>query len=390
MVIGDILERHDFRDVSLSGSTAKKTAVTVLSVALLVYALGTGTSLYINRMADPVNQDAEYPGNAFQDFYARMHFSNREALLEQGSVKDIKGSRLEKRLTMAQVGLIDAAKTGEHVFTALQHNDSGMPELRGSVSVACSELSPRVRDACKRDTKYPATFSVLYKGWLNLGKQLGSIDELYRNDTARQKFTNYTVRAEFYDSYLIPGGFQMKPVEAAYYSSDSGLNVIGSGHHKLYVDGEEVEYEKKATWIHSDVKLSAGYHVVRRGNFSLRLPVHGGLPDYTMDDKFRLSAYGDQEFYFNKVVLQGKNWSKEAVLEGKNISIKVPAPPETATFVRDGFNVTVATKDVEDSRPQHGEAFGMTEKEYRHFRKITDWFAPLLKLSGNYGFSPRA
>ncbi|MFB6204209.1 MAG: hypothetical protein ABEJ75_01045 [Candidatus Nanohaloarchaea archaeon] len=384
MPAGSLPHLNDFRKRLLSRSSAEKIGAGLLFLVLLFYLSGAGLSLYINRMADPVNQDAEYPEAAFETFYEQNDLEKRIS-----SPGEITGSRLEKRLKVAGRGLLDATLTGGYVSSALQANES-LPDFQGSVSVVCSGLSSRVKGACKRDTKYPATFSVLYKGWLNLGKHLGAIDELYRNDTARQRFTNYTLRAEFYDSYLIPGGFQMKPVEAVYYSSDSGLNVIGSGHHPLYVDGEEVAYEKKATWIHAELNLSTGYHVIRRGNFSLRLPVHGGLPDYEMGDEFRLSAYGDQEFYFDRVVLQGKNWSRETDLEGENVSVEVPKKPATATFVRDGFNVTVATRDVEDSRPQHGEAFGMTEKEYRRFREITDWFAPLPGLSGNYGFSPGA
>lgn len=358
---------------------------------ILFYGLSYGFIIYADYLADPINQEADYPENAFQSLYDDYEGKGTNLKV---SLKDVSGSNIEKRLRVSSIGLMDSAMVGREVIAALQQSNRTSAEYTGRKIVLKCDSDQDYEDSltsCKRDIPYPATFSTLYKGWLDLALAMegGNIADIYRNETARKSLTNYIKRAKFYDSYLIPQ-FEMKPLEAVYYTSNSGLYIIGQGDEPVYIDGEKVVYDytntsKKADWRYIDVRLQPGYHKIRKDDFGVQMPVYGSKPKFAArsNRSFVIVGSENKSAFFKRVVIEGENWSEEFEWTGDQIQTELPGKPNYVSFVRGNFSVTEAVNKgsvEEHKRTLNGEAFGMNEEEYGRFIWISKRFGFLIEI----------
>lgn len=362
----------------------------VVVFVMLFYGLSYGFIIYADYLADPINQEADYPEDAFQSLYDGYEVKGTNLKV---NLKDVSGSNLEKRLRVSSIGLMDSAMVGGEVIAALQQSNGTSAEYTGRKTVLKCDSDQDYQDSltsCKRDTPYPATFSTLYKGWLDLALAMegGNIADIYRNKTARKSLTNYIKRAKFYDSYLM-SQFEMKPLEAVYYTSNSGLYIIGQGDEPVYIDGKKVVYDyintsKKANWRYIDVRLQPGYHEIRKDDFSVQMPVYGSKPKFAArsNRSFVIVGSENKSAFFKKVVIEGENWSEDFEWKGDQIRPELPGKPNYVSFVRGNFSVTEAVNKggvEEDKRTMNGEAFGMSEEEYDRFIWINKRFGSLIE-----------
>ncbi|MFB6181122.1 MAG: hypothetical protein ABEJ93_04550 [Candidatus Nanohalobium sp.] len=352
----------------------------ILTVLVMFFAVTQGLSFYVDSMVDPVNEDAVYPEKAFEPIYEKAEGPDPDEVVKaknhflKGGLNDVSESTLEKRLTVSGMGLLDAALTAGPVSKAFQEvNRSSLPQYRGRVIVIqCEESQMRDFSLIKcRDLKYPAGFSAIYKGWMKRGMAVGTLENLVENRTARKKFNRYIKRATYYDSYLIED-FRFSPVEAVYYSSDSGLYLIGSGSRPVFVDGGKINVTEYGSIFHADISLSPGYHTVRRADSSVKLPVYGFRPEYEVYDNgtFEVEGYGNRSVFFQKIVLNGDGWKKEVMLGRESVRTQVPGNVTEVKYVKGNFSLTYEKPGSTSSRPMGGEAFGMTKQEYQRFRWI--------------------
>lgn len=380
------------RNIRLSSiKYLKKLIIVFIGFLILFYGLSYGFIIYADYLADPINQEADYPDNAFQSLYD--DYEVRGTNLKVG-LKDVSGSNLEKRLRVSSIGLMDSAMVGGEIIAALQQSNGTSTKYIGRNIVLKCGSDRDYEDSftsCRRDTLYPATFSTLYKGWLDLALAMegANIADIYRNETARKTLTNYIKRAKFYDSYLMPQ-FEMKPLEAVYYTSNSGLYIIGQGDEPVYIDGKKIVYDyintsKKADWRYIDVRLQPGYHEIRKDGFSVQMPVYGSKPKFATrsNGSFVIVGFENKSAFFKGVVIEGENWSEEFEWTGDQIQPELPGKPNYVSFVRGNFSVTEAVNKggvEEHKRTLNGEAFGMSEEEYDRFIWISKRFESLIEI----------
>jgi hypothetical protein len=361
---GERVQSREFVLYSLAG---------LAGLAVLLYGAGIGLTAYLNGMADPVNEEAELPGISFQSLFQK--YGNNETEIPEDGVKSLEGKRLEKRLHVAGTGLADSSATGEEVFSRFRGGNLSQPEYTGSVAVmncGTSQSSQGLHYTCDRDTEYPATFTSVYKGWLGLATNMGVLNQLQDPET-RDTVSSYIERANFYDTYLVPG-FEMKPIETAFYSSDSGLYIVGSGDSEIKVNGEPVNATGPQNLRYIDKRLETGYHEISRGNYTVEMPVYGYLPGFGRQaNRYAFTGSANRTLFFDKAVVEGDGWSREVQLGENRTSTDIPGQPRRVVFSKGNFTVPVSTgySDETDERPQSGEAFGMTKKEYSRFQWIT-------------------
>lgn len=357
-----------------------------IGLVVLVFGFSFALNSYVNSLADPVNEDAPYSEEVFESLYSELNqsetFGEQAQRISGRDLRNLSGGRLEKRLLVSGTGLVDLAVSGGDVFAAFPE-DSDTPIVKGYTQVLrCPDDSyESSRNRCIQ-SEYPASFSRSNKGWMNLGLAMGGLNNLYGNETAMSSFENYVERSRFYDSYLMEG-FEMRPLESVYYSSDSGLYVLGEGDSSVYVDGEKLNGSKSRYIFHSNISLDTGYHNVSKGGFSVQLPVYGYRPEYDWDkENGELSIAGteNRSIFFDKAIVYGNNWS-ETLRLGKNLtSLETQDKIEKIEFVNENMSMNVThglNQFSKDERPQRGQAFGMSEEEYEKFQ----W------ISGKLGFA---
>lgn len=363
---------------SLDESFTAKILSLVLVLIAAVYGLSYGLNLYINNMSEPVNEDAHYPEEAFQQLYE--NYDPEKTRLPEGNLRNLSGSNLEKRLRISGIGLIDTARAGGEVIEAIQQDNSTKPKYSGRIEVSkCNSESKKDSFTfCRENTSYPAGFSKTYKGWLILANSIGSIDVIQQNETINNEFSDFVERATFYDSYLVKG-FNQKPIESAHYSSKSGLYLVGSEGGPVYVDGEKISSENvsnRGNFRNIDVKLEPGFHKIRKDDFSLRMPVYGFKPEFAerSNGTFVIEGSENESVFFNKIVVEGNNWSREYNLTEDRIILEASKEPVYVSFVRGNFTVTEAVEErfAEDERPLSGVSFGMSENEFEEFMWLNE------------------
>lgn len=360
---------------------SKRAAVLLPILFIFLYGAGYGLSWYANSLSDPVNEDANYPDEAFQTLYDDI--DGKESDLMKKNMENLRGSNFQKRIEVSGNGLLDVAITGGQVIDSLQKSNSTRNIYTGNkkVTMCGNNTIDSSYVKCRSNTTYPAAFSAIYKGWMDLALNNGNVRNINRNETTRKVFTDYIERARFYDSYLNTD-FKMRPIESVHYSSDSGLYLIGEGTEPIYVDGDKVSVDDfngsgDGEIIHIDIELDPGYHTIRKNNFSLRVPVHGYKPNVGVNDEGQLyfDLEENESSYFRRAIVQGSNFSKEIKLNNRdNIEVNLSAKPRKVSFIRENFTITesVNVTDREDSRPLKGEGLGMTKEEWRSFKQVSD------------------
>lgn len=345
----------------------------ILVSGIFFYGFSQGLIFYIDSMVSPVNEDSEYPTEAFE----RPYPGEKEGSSVDWQVKNLKGSSFEKRMKIGRIAIRDFGTSGKYVLKALQGKGT-VSKRKGRIHVSSCVLDSfqTSHEACKRETRYPGGFTLIYKGWLKGATQTGSLEKLYVNDTAREVLNRYTERSTYYDSYLNPNGFEMKPLEAVYYTDNSGLHIIGSGEEELYIDGEKVNTDRNGNWAVADVKLDSGYHELRRGNFSLQMPVYGFIPEWSVtEQKLKIASTPiARDNFFDSVHLLGLEDSIEVELDKGRQEVSIPDKPQALKFVKENFSVKFdANFESNSEMPMNGEVFGMTEKEYKRFERISNF-----------------
>lgn len=362
-------------------SSNRKIFGAVLGTGLFLVLLSVGISqasvFYLNSMVDPVNQDAEFPEQSFENLSEKIDREDKDF-----SIRDPKGTVLEKRLKLSGTGLIDVAVAGGNFFEALNSSKNTVEKLGRKKVSACktSKVFHGEIVKCSRDIEYQPRFSKMYKGWFEIILFSGELDEVYRNKTARKTVLNYIKRADYYDSYLIPGGYQPKPIEAAYYSSRSGLHILGSSDKPLYVDGEKVNLTGDSFWQRANLNLSTGPHSLRRANFTMSLPVYENRLNSAIAEDGKLLIEGVEENssrFFETATIEGTNRTIKLNLTENTSKVKAPEGLNSITYRKGNFSVKVRIEKASDKeivRPMRGEAFGMSRKEYLEFRKLMKKF----------------
>ncbi len=366
---------------NLSGrDVLKKVFLSLLGLFMLMYGLSYGYMWYANSMAEPVNEDVYYPEAAFQPLY-----ESYEEELPKERLKNLEGTRIEKRSKISNIALLDSAVIGGKVVDVLQGEDESTDlKYQGYATVnRCGSVGAEQDDYECRNTSAPAAFSTMYKGWMLLAKYSGDLDTLYENQTVRKRFLDYVDRATFYDSYLLPD-YEMKPVEIVMYSSNSGLHIIGEDNSPVSVNGEKVNVTGSGDWSRANISLKPGYHTIRRDNFSIEMPVHGYKPNFGVasGEEFQIEGAENRSLYFRKAIIEGDNWSREVSLGENALELDLSGEPNQIRFVRGNFTVTekVGSNSEDDIRPLNGEALGMKKEEYQRFRWMSKRVGYILSL----------
>lgn len=230
-----------------------------LLIAASAFLLPDLAVFYINnQVVDPVNTDAEFPS---EEFEGTNLYGPEGQKLEPVEIMRSDSGRLEKRLKIAGAGLIDLRRSGSAVLEATRGPVSNPDRIGINTSPeGCQQIA-----GCGKG--YSPAYSQIPGGWFSILTETGNMHEFYRNDTLREKFNDYAYRAEFYDSYLNPDGYEMREIEAAYYSSKSGVYVVGASDQPIQIDGMKVETETHGTLHHAEIALDSGSYTVRRRRF---------------------------------------------------------------------------------------------------------------------------
>lgn len=346
-----------------------------LLIAASAFLLPDLAVFYINnQMVDPVNTDAEFPS---EEFEGTNLYGPEGQKLEPVEIMRSDSGSLEKRLKIAGTGLFDTAEAGSEVFEVA--GDFGKdPEYLGT------NTSP---EGCKQpygcENGYPNVFSDMYTLWLSQLTERGNIGDLYDKDSAREEFIDFTRRAEFYDSYLDPDGYEMREIEAAYYSSKSGLFVVGSGNSTLSVDGEKIKTETEGALHHSQIELETGIYKVRRGDSDLELAVHPKIRDFMVEEEEVLVLEAVKETRYREIEVYYEDEIRDFDLNRSEISIPLGDEPQRLSFVGD----IEVNRSLDEEEPEYEPidklASGMSREEYRRFRSVAELLGIQRGFQGN-------
>lgn len=345
------------------------TGILAVFAAVFLVASFSGYTWYLNNViSDPLNEDAEFPKESFDILWNEMDVEQSEKLGER-NLKDIEKPRFTKRLLIGGTGMLDFAIVGGKFFGAVQSQNGSISEVTGRSVNICRKAEERPDIYCDRSSRYANIYSTMYKGWMTLGLNMGSLEKFYRNETAVKHLNAYIKRAEFYDSYLDPEGFEIKPVESVYYSSNSGLYLIGDSNSSLRVNGEIVDTENKGYLSYANTTIPLGENNVSRGNYSVELKVHRRIPKvgYSPDRGLGIVSDKGKHQYYPRARILGEEIDRTVNVENSSTYYKVGEEPEKVVFIGENQNVSYFLPKDQSSNWYRGKATGMTEKEYNKF-----------------------
>ena len=338
-------------------------ATFALAVSLVV--LGGASSYIFSHAVDSMVEEPEttvkYPSDSFRD-------AGLATVRGDGSFR---GTRLEGRLNVSTTSRLDTSRMASLISSNMS-SETKTPELLGSAAFTDCEsyMAKGYTPGCSMDLEYPMVSGELLNSWMVMMARRGKLGELIQREGIRQKFSGFTERSHFYDSFLNPGE-EKDGLRAAFYSSSSGLFVI-SGSDNIKVNGEENNFTRYGRILHTDLKLEEGISRISDSENILELPVHRPRPDFTF---FNSSYIFRGETRYDKVQIKGENWERTGNITGNFTEINVPARTSSLKFISDNRSVEITTgHGSEDSRPQFGQAFGMSQQEFERFRRLMSSF----------------
>lgn len=335
----------------------------------------------INSMSRDLN-DAERPEKAYDAFIDHVVDANTTDTERSRIERKAEGDTLTSRLKFSGKMLLDIAIAGGYVFEALEGNASNTSKT-GSYLAHCKIKDFR-GSRCGTQKNVPVA-TLTAAGWMELGKTMGGLESLWENETAVKHFNNYIERAEYYDSRLRKGGFELKPVEMAFYT-DRGLYMIGSLEENITIDNRTVDTQVKGNLLYADTDLDVGTYRIEADSQTFDLKIVPKIPDYGVsEDRFLIE--GDQQY--TRAILNGTKGVKTIELEpNKTSKVQYPsenytqetrlsnltrAKPFTVKLVSPEVNVTFHQGRQEGKPPtQQLYFYGMTEQEYRKTQQILE------------------
>ena len=335
------------------------------ALAVFLVVLGGSSSYVFTNVVDSMVEEpettVEYPSDSFRD-------AGLATVRGDGSFQ---GTTLEGRLNVSTTSRLDTSRIASLISSNMS-SETQTPELLGGAAFTDCEIymAKGYTPDCSMDLEHPMVSGELLNNWMVMMARRGKLGELIQTEGIRQRFSGFTERSHFYDSILNPGE-EKDGLRAAFYSSRSGLFVI-SGSDNIEVNGEEENFTRYGRILHTDLELEEGISRISGSESALKLPVHRPRPDFTF---FNSSYIFRGETGYDKVKITGENWERTGNITGNLTEVNVPARTSTLKFISDNSSVEVTTGyGSEDSRPQFGQAFGMSQQEFERFRRLMDYF----------------
>jgi hypothetical protein len=347
----------------------------------------------INSMSRDLN-DAERPNKAYSNFIDHVVDVNTTEKEKARIQKKLEGETLASRLRFSEKMMLDVAIAGGYFFDALQGNNSNISK-EARYYVRCSK-SPDYQKSCEKEKNLPIA-TMIAAGWMEFGADIGGLKAFWSNETAVKEFNNYIERAEYYDQRLRKGGYELRPVESAFYT-DRGLFMIGSLKENLTIDNKTVRPKRKGKLMYADLELGADVYRVEASSQAFDLKVVHEVPDLaTHKGKFMVEV---DEGRYSRAVLNSSNGTEFLELEANRTmeTTKIPSDtyveegkfenstryrPFTVKLISPEVNVTLREgKPEEKSLDQYDlYAYGMSEEEYRKTQEIFDDIRKYLWIS---------
>lgn len=329
----------------------------------------------IDSMSRNLN-DAERPEQAFQSLKAKM---DEEGLSESRFVnlsQEIDSRSLYSRLLLAGNGFYDAAVTVGYFYDAIPEEGRQVDKTARYLAHCKDTLS-----YCLENEINAPYYILTAAKFMQGGVETGGLHEVWENKTATEKFNNYLERAEYYDKRLRKGGFDLKPVEMAYYT-DKGLYMVGSLKGNITIDNNTIEPEREGKLMYIDKELQLGLHRVETSYQTFDIKVHHNIPESGLfAGKYAIIA---EKGGYQKVMVKGSEEVKIRELKvNQTIEISTVNMTEKISGNQSFYEVKLISpevnKTIKYSRPDQPSntelySFGMTEEEYERFNEIVNNF----------------
>jgi hypothetical protein len=379
---------------------ARLVATVGIAVGLYIgflWVYGAQKEAELNRMSDGLER-AEKPKEAFSHLADRIEAEGYEGrnnpALDPGRVID--GKRFESRTQLAELGLLDMAITGGIVIEAakqhpMAYNVTENPNQK-DLSARCL---PRDTPTC-RDSQIDHVFKNVAAEWLRLLTGFGGEGPLWTNETAARAYGSYLRRAEYYDSRLADGAYELKEFEDVAYDSGT-LYVTGDASQEILLDGSAVSFERKGLLMRTNVSLDPGRHTLSTESENVTFLVFGEIENVVEDET---GVFIEASDTYHRVVVEGGQGSESFNLE-TNLTVKRSNFPSETYIESNGFdnetryrpyNITFMSSDVNITR-KRGEKAGVNEpddftlhllgfnsREYRKMEQISkelEWLTPI-------------